>query len=224
MRFIMRSPVPKSSAGRPTREQAEARHEALLDTALDMFLDKGFELTTIDAVAARLGMTKRTVYARHTDKAALFRAAVDRAVKRYTVPIETVRASETDDLEETLTSVAHIRIANLMTAEGLRLQRVLYAEGFRFPEIFDRFYAEAAKPTVDYLVDLLRRKGKSGEIATENPEAAAIAFMSMVVGTPARSLVAGGHIAPAELEARIRFSVRLFLNGVRPRTGEDSSD
>ncbi len=186
-----------------------------------MFLDKGFELTTIDAVAAKLGMTKRTVYARHADKAALFRAAVDRAVARYTVPIETVRASESDDLEETLTRVAHIRIANLMTAEGLRLQRVLNAEGYRFPDMLDRFFAHAAKPTVDYLADLLQRKGKAGDITTENPQAAAIAFMSMVVGTPARSFVAGGHIAPAELEARIRFSVRLFLNGVRPRAGED---
>lgn len=211
----------KPSAGRPTREQAQARQEELLDAALGMFLDKGYELTTIEGLAAQLGMTKRTVYARYVDKAALFRAAVERAIQRYIVPIETVRASEDADLEETLIRVAHIRIANLMTAEGLRLQRVLNAEAYRFPDIFDRFFAQAAKPTVDYLADLLERQSVLGNIVTENSERAAVAFMSMVVGAPARSLVAGGHIAPAELDERIRFSVRLFLNGVRPRAGEE---
>lgn len=207
----------KISAGRPTKTQAEARHAELLDAALGMFLDKGYELTTIEALAAQLGMTKRTVYARYVDKAALFRAAVDRAIQRYVVPIESVLASESDDLQETLIRVAHIRIANLMTPEGLRLQRVLNAEAYRFPDIFDRFFAQAAKPTVDYLADLFERQSALGEIVTDNSARAAIAFMSMVVGAPARSLVAGGHIAPAELDERIRFSVRLFLNGVRPR-------
>ena len=51
----------RPKAGRPTREQAVARHQALLDTALDHFLRKGFELATIEAIADDVGMTKRTV-------------------------------------------------------------------------------------------------------------------------------------------------------------------
>ena len=214
----------KSVAGRPTREQAEARHAALLDTALDMFLDSGFERTTIDAIAAALGMTKRTVYARYTDKAALFRACVERAIERYTIPFDQFRAADTGDLAATLTTVAHLRIAKIMSPEGLRMQRILNAEAPRFPEIFDRFYEKAARPTVDFLAELLRREVNAGGVATEDPDRAALAFMSMVVGAPARIIVAGSAIAPAELEERIRFSVRLFLNGVRPRTGEDDSN
>jgi TetR/AcrR family transcriptional regulator, mexJK operon transcriptional repressor len=224
MRFIMESRDRKSSSGRPTRVQARARQEALLDTALDMFLDGGFERTTIDAIAAALGMTKRTVYARYADKAALFRASVERAIGRYTISSEAHHAADTGDLEETLTAIAHLRIANIMSREGLRLQRILNAEAPRFPDIFDRFYALAARPTVDFLAALLRRHAASGGVATQDPDRAALAFMSMVIGAPARIIVAGSAIAPAELEARIRFSVRLFLNGVRPRTGEDGSD
>ena len=66
--------LPRSRAGRPTREQAEARHNELLEAALDHFLDKGFEVATIEAIAQSVGMTKRTVYARYPDKIALFRA------------------------------------------------------------------------------------------------------------------------------------------------------
>ena len=54
----------RPGAGRPTREQAELRHQELLDRALELFLENGFELTTIESIAASVGMTKRTVYAR----------------------------------------------------------------------------------------------------------------------------------------------------------------
>ena len=73
-------PLTRPKAGRPTRAQADARHLVLLDAALNHFLEKGFELTTIDAVVQEVGMTKRTVYARYPDKAALFH---DTAARLY---------------------------------------------------------------------------------------------------------------------------------------------
>lgn len=210
---------PRSRAGRPTREQADARRAELLDRALDLFLDHGFELTTIDAIAAALGMTKRTIYAAYADKAALFRAAVARAVARYRLSHEDLRELECDDLAATLTAIAHARIANLTTPEGLRLQRILAAESFRFPDIFELFTREAVQPVLATLADLFVRRTASGAVAIDQPERTAAAFMSLVTGGPARSFVAGAAIAPAELDERIRFSVRLFLDGVRPRHG-----
>lgn len=207
----------RAKAGRPTREQAEARRAELLDRALDQFLEHGFELTTIDGIAAALGMTKRTIYAAYDDKAALFRAAVARAVARYRVPQDALRALEVDDLAASLTAIAHARIANLTTPEGLRLQRILAAESYRFPDIFELFAREAVQPMLAYLADLFARRAASGEVAIDQPERTAAAFMSLVTGGPARSFVAGAAIAPAELDERIRFSVRLFLDGVRPR-------
>ena len=45
-------------------------------------------------MAAAIGMTKRTVYALYTDKAALFKAAVQQAIERWIVPRETFEAME----------------------------------------------------------------------------------------------------------------------------------
>jgi TetR/AcrR family transcriptional repressor of mexJK operon len=53
--------VVHSGAGRPTRKQAEERQAELLNCALDMFLDRGYEQTTIEAIAAAVSMTKRTI-------------------------------------------------------------------------------------------------------------------------------------------------------------------
>jgi TetR/AcrR family transcriptional regulator, mexJK operon transcriptional repressor len=207
----------RPGAGRPTREQAEQRHVELLDRALEIFLDKGFELTTIDAIAASVGMTKRTVYGLYEDKKALFKASVQRAIERWIVPIETLRAAETDDLEETLRAIARIRLTNAISPAGLRLQRIINTESYRFQEIYSLAFEQGMRPTVDYLADLLRRHSKAGTIKVTKPELAATAFLSMVIGGPTRVFVWGGSIEERDLEERIRFCVRLFLDGARRR-------
>ncbi len=207
----------RPGAGRPTREQAEQRHEELLDHALELFLKKGFEVTTIAAIAAGVGMAKRSVYARYPNKAALFKAAVQRAIDEWIVPVEVLRQAESDDLEATLTAVARIRMANATTPAGLRLQRIINTESYRFPEIFTQAFEQGTRPTIDFLADLLRRHAHAGAVSVTKPEIAATAFLSMVVGGPLRSIVWGKAIDPSTVEERIRFCVRLFLEGARPR-------
>lgn len=189
----------------------------LLDRALELFLERGFEVATIDAIAADVGMTKRTVYGLYPDKKSLFTATVQRAIERWIVPMETLRAVETDDLEETLRAVARIRLANAISPAGLRLTRILNAEAYRFPDLYTLAYEQGTRPTIDYLVDLLRRHSKSGETRVTRPELAAAAFMSMVVGGPTRVFVWGGSLSEEEIEERIRYCVRLFLDGARRR-------
>ena len=204
-------------AGRPTREQAEARNAELLDIALDHFLEKGFEQATIEAIAADVGMTKRTVYARHADKASLFRAAVARAINHYSVSPETIAATETDSLEQTLINIAMLRIDLVATPRGLKLQRIVNTESYRFPEIFTDSYELGAKPTVRFLAALLERKHRAGELAIDDPLMTANAFLAMVVTGPVRFIVSGIPLAPSEVDRRVRHAVRLFLNGARPR-------
>ena len=210
-------PPPRTRAGRPTREQAEARHAELLDAALDHFLDKGFEQATIEAIAADVGMTKRTVYARHADKAALFRAAVARAIERYSIPDERIRATEVGDLAQTLTNIAMLRIDLVASARGLKLQRIINTESYRFPEIFTQSYELGAMPTVRFLADLLSRETGAGRLAIAEPIMAANTFMAMVVTGPVRFITAGIPLPADELDKRVRFAVRLFLDGARPR-------
>jgi TetR/AcrR family transcriptional repressor of mexJK operon len=205
-------------AGRPTRGQAEQRQAELLERALDMFLEKGYELTTIEAIATSTSMTKRTVYARYEDKAALFRAAVQHAIERWIVPDETLRALDTGDLESTLTAVARMRVAYVGTPEGLKLQRIINAESYRFPDIFTAAFEQGTKPVVVFLAALFRRHAALGTINVARCEMAASAFLSLVVGGPVRVIVSGNRLEPADLEDRIAFSVKLFLDGVRSRT------
>ncbi len=64
---------------------------------------------------------------------------------------------------------------------------------------------------------LFKKWHAQGRINVTQPKRAAFAFMSLVVGGPARLLTAGNRLDNEEIETRIHFTVELFLNGIRPR-------
>ena len=55
--------------GRPSRAEALRLRERILIAATELFLAEGYGSTTIEAVAARAGISKRTFYDRFDDKA-----------------------------------------------------------------------------------------------------------------------------------------------------------
>jgi TetR/AcrR family transcriptional repressor of mexJK operon len=161
-------------------------------------------------------MSKRTVYARYADKSALFAAAVERAVQRYRVPRESVEAVVTDDLEQSLVAIARLRLQNLATPSSVRLQRILLTQSYRFPELYRTAIATFLSPTLQVLYELFERH--DDELAITQPRRTAGAFIGLAVGGTARGIVSGIEDAGSEeVEERIRFAVRLFLDGVRRR-------
>jgi AcrR family transcriptional regulator len=207
----------RPKAGRPTRDQAQARDMAMLETALDHFLDLGFEQTTIESIARSVGMTKRTLYARYPDKVALFHAAVRLAIDRFAVSQEQLAATERDDIEQTLMAFAWLRIEQVMTPNGLKLQRIINTESHRFPEILTESYEVGAGPSVRFLASVLARESAAGQLATPEPDRAAVVFLSMVVSGPVRAIVTGNLLRRDEIDDRLRYAVRLFLDGARAR-------
>ena len=207
----------RSRMGRPSKEESQRRHEELLDKSLDIFLERGFEQTTITDIAAMVGMSKRTVYTLYENKDSLFKAAVERAIDRYTIPLEKLRSLETESLEETLLAIARLRIVNLSDPTSLKLQRILNGQSFRFPELFSSAYdVKGTGPTVSFLCDLFERHKALGTIEIDDPQRSALAFLSLALSRPARMLVSGRFISQEDIEEQIQFSVRFFLRGVSP--------
>jgi AcrR family transcriptional regulator len=207
----------RTKLGRPSRANALRRRQELLDRALDLFLEHGYGQTTIESIASAVGMSKRTLYAQYEDKAALFKAAVQRAIEEVMVEQAALRDLDTGDLAGTLTAVAHMRIGQVMTTPGLKLQRIVNAESYRFPEIFSMASRQITGPVVEFVSEVLQRHAADGGIVVPRPELAATSFMSMVAGAPSRVLASGNQLESSEIEDRIAFSVSLFLDGVRRR-------
>lgn len=96
-----------------TDNQAEARRrpgarpkgERVLDAAVQVFLANGFDQTSMDAIAARAGVSKTTVYAHYADKLALFRAVVERSGRLLAVQLDETRLRAGQDPQARLTEL-----------------------------------------------------------------------------------------------------------------------
>lgn len=76
---------------RPTRaEKNAATTTALLDAAAQTFAEHGFEATTMDEIAERVGLSKGALYYRYKTKEDLFIALLDERCKTYVRQLEEV--------------------------------------------------------------------------------------------------------------------------------------
>ena len=100
-------PAESRRPGRPRSEQAE---QAIIEATLDLFGEQGFEGVCVEAVAARAGVGKATIYRRWPNKEELLLAALSSMKSPIPEPTGSVR----DDL------VAHMTV-NLPGAIGILL-------------------------------------------------------------------------------------------------------
>jgi AcrR family transcriptional regulator len=96
---------PRGHGGRPSRLESAQLSDRILDVATGLFLSDGFGATSIEAVAKRAGISKRTFYHRFNGKEMLFEAVVRRLIERWTPPFDTALL-EAPDLAEALRHVA----------------------------------------------------------------------------------------------------------------------
>src|SRR5918996_3794370 len=81
----------------------ERRRPQVLDAALELFLERGYEGTSMDAIASAAGVTKPVVYACFPGKDELFRALLAREEERIIAEIQAAFANaDLTDPEGTL--------------------------------------------------------------------------------------------------------------------------
>ena len=214
------SAIPAAAAPSVRRGRPTLSNEQLLDKALDLFLDQGFDRTSIEAICAAAGMAKRTVYARYADKTSLFRAAMERAIAEWIIPPERLKAMETGDLEGSLLAVGRILVNNLLSPAGQRLLRLTSAVAAQMPEIGAMNVRLGTEPTLEYLTDLIARKTVDWPSPAPDAGLTARAFLDLVVGGPSNASAWGVQAEPAEIERHMRFRIHMMVRGLEPRGGD----
>ncbi len=103
---------PEEAADRAGKRRSRAPHlgperlrPLVLDAALELFLERGYEGTSMDAIAAAAGVTKPVVYACFPSKEELFKALLRREESRVLAEIAAALPADADlgDPERTLT-------------------------------------------------------------------------------------------------------------------------
>ena len=203
----------KRRGGRPARGDAPLIGEKILAAATDLFLTRGFGATSIEAVAARVQISKRTFYHRFRDKADLFRAVMERLLRRW-LPQFDAAFEEPAPVAEILARSARRMLAVALEPEALALRRLLLTEAERFPELVGIAIKEGATKGIERVAQLLAEATRAGSLQVADPLFAAIQFQEMVLSVPMRRAMGFGEpLTEAELDDWANRSVALFLHG-----------
>ena len=207
---------PQKRGGRPSRIDALKLGDRILDVATELFLEEGYGATSIESVAGRAGISKRTFYHRFDDKAELFAAVAHRIIERIR-PQPIVPLIEGATLHEVLRRLAGFVLQAALSPPALALHRLVTAEAARFPELARAVNGEGStEEATTMIAGLLSREfGESGMSAAARGCAAQL-FLDMVIALPQRrALGLGAPMTAAELDFWADDVARLFLNGCR---------
>ncbi len=188
---------------------------AILDAGLRTFIRDGYGLARVETIAELAGVAKPTVYNHFGDKETLFRTVIldgaRRAGDRMVAALDTL-PDDGVDLTGDLSRVARTVIDCQLAGEGWSLQRLMYAEAGRFPDLFDEALAHGGSRVRSTLAGRLARLSNRGHLDIDEPDIAAAHFLALVSGDlPELSAFGTREVADAELRAAIAAGIDTFL-------------
>ena len=178
----------------------------VLQIARREFVKNGYRATTLESIAAAAGVSKRTIYLWHADKAALFVACVQEGAQRFPAP----SIDPDGDVAVNLRNFAIALIRELASDYSFGMGVLLSREGRDFPELAaaaaDGMNLYLTEPLADYL----RQNGLEETASTER----ASLLISMILAQVQESMLMGVPLPDDDkFERHAELVVKIFLHG-----------
>lgn len=185
----------------------------LLDAAERLFLEQGYARTTMDALAKSASVTRKTLYARYSNKEEIFAAVIDRMLDKPN-DFPSVAPEMRGGVPKTiLTKLARHLVTVTEAPRTAKLSRLIYAEAAETPELVllaSNMYVRL----VASVVPTLEALQAGGHLRQMPPvHAAAALFIEMIVSTARSRAVMGEPLPRKQLGEQIDIAVVVFLRG-----------
>jgi AcrR family transcriptional regulator len=202
--------------------RTETRRNAILEAAVELFKEKGYERASMNELARRLGGSKATLYGYFPSKEELF-VAVVKAVA--TVHLADAIAALSED------GAAHMSLEDLLVRFGERMMVVLTNDASALA-VYRMVVGEAGHSVVGQLFDesgpaqlgealaaLFARAIERGELRRADPRVLAAHFSALVTSETSNRLyqMDPAPMALKDIRRMVRRAVETFLLGAAPR-------
>jgi AcrR family transcriptional regulator len=208
------------------RRDPEARRQAILEAALDVFAAEGFAAAKLDDVAEKAGVAKGTIYLHFKDKQDLFEQMVREAVFPVIARLEELAKLPDLPAELVLRAMFEVFRTQVLATRRKDLLRLILTEGPRFPAIAAFYHREVVARGLALMGELLNRARANGELSAEG----LARFPQLVVAPLILAVVWDGLFAaiePLDVEGLLAVHRELLLRGAGSRgegqTGQGQS-
>lgn len=207
----------------PTAEadaRQQAKRDAILAKALDVFVRHGYLGTTTDRLAAEAAVSKQTIYKLFRDKdgvfSALIRAACDEIVDPFAALVDRMRTAPS--AESAVRSLAEQFTGSIMSPRIQGLRRLVIAEAPRFPELAQLYWTAGFERTIGSLAECLTVLDRRGLLRIARAELAAHHFAGLLLWIPGNRAMfdPGSVLSERELDEVISEGARAFTRAYAP--------
>lgn len=211
-------PVGVAEPGYEPRERGLRRRDMFLDAATEVFVEKGFEATSLQEIVSRAGGSLATLYRLFGNKDGLYRAVIERKASGAYGDLELSELPNRPPAE-VLFEVGRRLLDLILTDETTDLNRLMIAEGSRTPKLREIFMEQAPNRLYRILSGYLDHQIQQGLLEIEDTHLAAVQFIEMVKGDCYMRRLLGERfrVSRAERDRRIRHAVNIFLRGTLKR-------
>ena len=194
------------------RVKTDERRQAIIDVALEVFREFGFERASMAIISRRLGGSKGTLYGYFRSKAELFETAMKAGSEGPGDQIMDLLDPAADDLRALLIHFARDYLAFIVGAEVLSITRTAISEGSSSPlgpHLFEQGPGRALIKMTRFFAEAIKR----GKLRKARPEVMALHFKALVeagfleealYGAPTKGEVATADAVDAFLRAYAR--------------------
>lgn len=157
----------------------EEKRTAVIRAAMELFLEQGYERTSLQQIGKRADVSTATLFKRFPTKAALFEAMVE---DFWAVPPPCPEKALSEDPSIGLRKMGVSYALLLRTPDMQAIYRLIIAEAPRFPDLGLTVYDQAKGPFLTRLQDYLRTQAAAGRLVVDDVEAAANQFLAVITG------------------------------------------
>lgn len=162
------------------RRDTSKKREAILNGAVQVFTEMGYDHAGMDTIAEIAGVSKRTVYNHFLTKENLFQEVIAKFLKEQQV-LKQIEYDPARALEDQLTAFAHAEMYLINSPSRLGLSRVLTSVFIRDIDYARRTTARYASPHEPF-VKWLVAAHEDNRLVIDNPPLAARVFYAMIEG------------------------------------------
>lgn len=161
------------------RVRTEARRQAILKAAREVFRDQGFERASMDAICERAGGSKATLYSYFPSKEDLFIASLREMAALEGANVEQF-LNDAEDLRSGLERFGLWRLRSTLTKSGLAVRRMLWSDASQ--ETLTKLFGQLDQATTTWgrLAAVLERAMARGELRKADAWTAAQHFRGLL--------------------------------------------
>jgi TetR/AcrR family transcriptional repressor of mexJK operon len=210
--------VAKLSTPGPGRPKDLEKRAAILAAAARLFVARGFDAVSMDAVAAEAGVSKLTVYNHFTDKENLFREAVVFVAEQY-LPHDVFQPAASGGIREQLLAIGKAFAALMHSPESEAVHRMMASDARLSGQLGPMFYEVGPKRLLGEFGAFLSGAVAAGQLEVPEVERAAEHFFALLKGEAMNRMLWGcqGFCSHGDSDAHIASVVDLFLRAYAPR-------